>query len=426
MNDSVSSCRGTGRYPELGQYLPVHRRTALHRTVGALLLLLGCGLLGTALWLVPALSGAVSQTHAFRRAEPCPAGREDSGAGCLKQLPAMIAGVHIHQGKHDSSYVDVTGETLRNLRVFYREGDDKTARHWRQGDRATVTVWRREIVAVAVNGRRVQAGAVWNEDRFLGMTVLLCLAMGGACTLYGFFRLRPAPGPACEPDPRADALHPVWITAVCWIVPTAVVTDILDLPIEAAVAFWLAGLLFTVRAAGRAVYRARTGARPEQDPASISPRLDRLFGPEGLLLPARRQEFCKESEALEQGRRIHFPGLLPQQDTGLTMNMGVLALENGSLYTASSHHAGVPARQVPLDGYRLSGIRLLHLTPIDRMGNRAHPRNWQAAELEGKSKRLTIVTDPVHLRRILQLLDASPRNPATDTRQETAAEPSRR
>ncbi|MEV4439196.1 hypothetical protein AB0K09_09265 [Streptomyces sp. NPDC049577] len=423
MNDSAPPCPGSQRYPELGQHMPVHRRTALHRTIGALLLLLGCGLLGTALWLLPALTGAVVEAQEFRRAVPCPTGEKGVGTDCVERIPAAVVRVHMARGKHDSSYADLAEGTARPYRVNLYE-DAGTAGHWRPGDRATVSVWHGRIVAVTVDGRRVRTGDVWNEDRLLGMAVLVCLTVGGTCALYGFFRLRPAPGPACEPDPRADALHPVWITALCWTVPAAIVTDALDLPIEDTVPFWTAGLLFAVRAAGRAVYRARAGAHPDRDPASVSPRLDRLFGAEGLLLPARRQEFRKESEALAQGRRIEFHGTIAGYRWFAPSPVAVLALENGSLYASPARFLDARARHVPLEGYRLTGIRLPHLTPSGRGGKRAHPRTWQAAELEGPGGRLTIVTDPVRLRLLLGVLRLL-ESPATGARPEAAAGSSR-
>lgn len=403
-----SLCPGETVYPELKGRTAWHAHGGLQRAFSTFLAVAGCLLLGVGAWFLARLPAAIDRTEEFRAAPACAEGtRHRSGEECVRAYPATVAEVHPSARKNDSSWVRFSDFNLPDGKVVYRGEDDAAAKRWRPGDHATVSVWRGKVVTLAVGDERLRVGTVRIDGLAYGTAAMAGLAGGVICLLYGGFGLAVRKRDGCTPGSGNDVLRPVAVTAGCWILLPWPVTDILGLPMYTTAVLWPLGAVFTLRAAGNAVYRHRQATRLGEVPARHSPRLDRLFGERGALLPWKRHDTVSEEARIAEGHRVEFPGTLPG-DTRYSAPhspVTILGLENGSLYAAPSGHMGKLAKRVPLEEYRLTGLRRLHPTVDD--GKRTDRRRWQVAELEpldGGPERLCVATEPYQLRRILRLL----------------------
>ncbi|PAU49020.1 hypothetical protein CK936_10115 [Streptomyces albireticuli] len=396
-------------YPELKGRTAWHAGGGLQRALSVFLLITGCVLLGIGAWFLARVPAAVDRTEGFRDARACAADTAPRpGEDCVRGFPATVAEVHTSKRKNDTSWIRFSDYALPSGKVTFRGEDDATAEQWRPGDRATVSVWHGDVVTLTVGDERLRVGTVRIDGLAYGTAAMCGLAGGVICLLYGGFGLAMGRRDGCTPGNKNDVLRPVAVTAGCWVVLPWPVVELLGLPICMTAALWLAGAAFTLRAAGNAVYRYRLDARPGEDPAAHSPRLDRLFGERGGLLPWKRHDTSAEEAGIAEGRRVEFPGSLPG-DTRFSARhspVTILGLEGGSLYAAPAGHMGKLAKRVPLEEYRLAGVRRLHPS-VGSDGKRTDQRRWHVAEFEpadGDSERLYVATEPYRLRRILRLM----------------------
>lgn len=164
--------------------MSLRHRTILHRAWGALVVLLGLGVLliaATGLAVVPEM---MADERQYLRATPCPSNTLEPAEDCLHTRPARVAGTVVRdEPKHEEFTL-----RLRKTPGFPGEidmgGAGPLLEHLTPGDEVTVTLWRDYAVAVR-RGGTVQNTADTPEGEAMFVTaVVLALISAGAFLLH--------------------------------------------------------------------------------------------------------------------------------------------------------------------------------------------------------------------------------------------------